>query len=203
MITSQVNVTGIRDIERRLGAFKSRAPVAMYRAINDSVSKTFTEMKKIPLEEFNVTAQKNVASSLKKHKASKSNLKGAVSANGERLDLYKFRHSLSGALAKAAVMKANSPKKLEKGSKKAFIASMRNGHIGIFERQGLAARRKTRKKGEQSKITKHNESIRELTGLSVPQMLKNKESMDRIKQVAAEYLDERLEHHIEYILSRG
>ena len=64
MITSQVNVTGIRDIERRLGAFKSRAPVAMYRAINDSVSKTFTEMKKVPLEEFNVTAQKNVASSL-------------------------------------------------------------------------------------------------------------------------------------------
>lgn len=202
MIVSQVDVTGIREVEQRLGRFKSQAPVAMYRAINDSVSKTFTEMKKVPGDEFHV-AQKNVAPSLKKHKASRSSLKGAISANGERLDLYKFKHSLSKGIAKAAVMKANSPKGLEKGDKKAFIATMGNGHMGIFERQGLVKNRKTRKKGRTNRITKHNESIRELTGLSVPQMLKNKESMERIKKVAAVRLNERLEHHINYILSRG
>lgn len=203
MIISQVDVTGIKDVERRLGELKNKAPVAMYRAINDSVSKTLTEMKKIPTEEFNVTAQKSVAKSLDSHKASRSNLKGSVSANGERIDLYKFKHSLSGALAKAAVLKGNSPKKLEKGEKKAFIASMGNDHKGIFERPGVAKKRKTRKKGLTSKITKHNELIRELTGLSVPQMLNNKESLERVRQVASERLTDRLEHHIAYILSRG
>ena len=32
MIVSQVDVTGIREVEQRLGRFKSQAPVAMYRA---------------------------------------------------------------------------------------------------------------------------------------------------------------------------
>lgn len=203
MIVSQVEVMGIREVEQRLGGLKNRAPDAMCRAINDEVSKTFTEMKKMPLEDFHVTSQKSVAKSLKKHKASRSSLKGAVSANGERIDLYKFKHSRSRGIAKAAVIKANSPKRLERGAKKAFIASMGNGHKGIFERQGLVKKRKTRKKGVSSRITKHNESIRELTGLSVPQMLKNEESMTRIKQVAGERLNERLQHHIDYILSGG
>lgn len=202
MIISQVDVAGIRDIEQRLGDFKNRAPVAMYRAINDSVSKTFTEMKKVPAEEFHV-AQKNVAPSLKKHKASKSSLKGAISARGERLDLYKFKHSLSKGITKAAVKKVNSPKELQKGDKKAFIATMSNGHTGIFERPGIKKMRHTRKPGRESTVTKHNELIRELTGLSVPQMLKNEESMERIKKVAATHLNKRLEHHINYILSRG
>ncbi len=202
MIILQTDMPRVKEIEQRMGKLKNQAPVAMYRAINDAVSKTRTEMKKVPQDDFHVV-QKGVAAELKPHKASRSNLKGSVSVSGERIDLYKFKHSLSGALAKAAVIKANSPKGLEKGEKKAFIASMGNGHMGIFERQGLVKKRKTRKKGLASRITTHNESIRELTGLSVPQMLKNEESMERIKQVAAERLNERLHHHIDYILSRG
>lgn len=45
MIISDVRITGIEDVERRLGSLKDKAPVAMYRAVNDSVSKSFTETK--------------------------------------------------------------------------------------------------------------------------------------------------------------
>ncbi len=202
MIISQVDVTGIREVERQLGELKNKAPVALCRAINDAVSKTRTEMKKVPQDEFHVQ-QKGVYKELKPHKASRSNLKGAVSASGERIDLYKFKRSLAGGIVKAAVIKANSPKTLEKGEKRAFIATVGNGHKGIFERQGIIKKRKTRKDGLSSRITKHNESIRELTGLSAPQMLNNEGAMHHIEHVAGETLSKRLQHHVDYILQRG
>jgi hypothetical protein len=202
MIISQVDVTGIAEVERRLGKFKSQAHVVMCRAINDAVSKTLTEMKKVPGDDFHIR-QKGVAPSLKPHKASRSRLKGAVSASGERVKLYKFKYKLSDAVVSAAVIKANAPKELVKGEKKAFIASMGNGHTGIFERQGLKHKMETRKKGSSSYITKHNETIRELTGLSVPQMLNNEDALKRINQTASECLNNRLQHHINYILSKG
>lgn len=202
MIVSQVDVTGIREVERRLGELKDKAPVALCRAINDAVSKTRTEMKKVPQDEFHVQ-QSGVYKELKPHKASKSNLKGAVSASGERIDLYKFKRSLASEIVKAAVIKPNSPKALEKGEKRAFIVTVGKDHKGIFERQGLLKKRKTRKAGLSSRITKHNESIRELTGLSAPQMLNNKEAIKRLEGVAGETLNNRLQHHVDYILQRG
>lgn len=47
---------------------------------------------------------KNVAPQIQTFKANKSNLKGVVFANGERISLYKFKHK-DGKVVKAAVLK--------------------------------------------------------------------------------------------------
>lgn len=202
MIISDVRITGIEDVERRLGSLKDKAPVAMYRAVNDSVSKSFTETKKAISANYHIT-QKNIAPSLKKLKASRSNLKGAVSAKGERISLYKFKHK-GGNPISAAVKKSNSPKPLD-GNPKAFIAVMKNAnggnHNGIFERKGLyKKKRKTTEYGRRVKINKHNEQIRELDGPAIPQMMNDKKTMERIKNMASETMQRRLEHHIQRIL---
>lgn len=201
MIIQDIEVPSIGTIEKRLGKLRARAPQALYRAINDAVSGAFTEEKKAASEKYNV-AQKNVAPTLRKAKASKSNLKGAVISTGKRIPLYDFKNK-DGDPISVAVKKGNSMKPLN-GDPKAFIATMKNGHIGIFERKGtLQKGRKTRRPGVQRTVNKHNERIRQLHSLSVPQMLKDEKMMGRIEDKAMDVLQKRLEHHIDYILKRG
>lgn len=201
MIVSNIEVPNIDEIEKRLGQFKAKAPQALYRAINNAVDKAFTEDKKAASEKYNV-AQKNVAPTLRKAKASKANLKGAVISTGERIPLYDFKHK-DGDPISVAVKKGNSMKPLS-GDPKAFIATMKNGHIGIFERKGtLQKGRKTRRPGVQRTVNKHNERIKQLHSLSVPQMLKDEKMMKQVEKAAMNRLHERLEHHIDRILQKG
>lgn len=70
----------------------------------------------------------------------------------------------------------------------AFVARMRSGHIGIFERTGAAG-------------SNGNDAIRELMGSSVPQMLGSKEVEERLAKETAEKFEERLQHEITRILN--
>lgn len=205
MIISNIDATNLELVKARLGSLKDRAPIALYRAINDSVAKTKTETKRAISKRYHI-AQKNVALHIYSFKANKSNLKGAITTKGEKISLYKFRIK-QGNPASAAVLRANSPKALEHDPK-AFIATMKNGsgsgHVGIFERKGLyAKKRKTTEYGKARKINKHNEQIRELFGPAIPQMMGREETMERIRATANETLQRRLEHHINYLLEKG
>ena len=66
----------------------------------------------------------------------------------------------------------------------AFIAKMKSGHIGIFER-----------------ITSKRFPIEEKMGLSAAQMVKNEVIMEKLTQEAQEKVDERLKHEIDRILN--
>ena len=55
MIVSNIEVANIKEIKLRMGSLKNKAPIAMYRAINDSVSKTFTETKKVISANYHIT----------------------------------------------------------------------------------------------------------------------------------------------------
>lgn len=70
----------------------------------------------------------------------------------------------------------------------AFVARMRSGHTGIFERTGGV----TSGGGEQ---------LRELMGSSVPQMLGSPEVEDALAREAMEKLEERLDHETMAILN--
>lgn len=70
----------------------------------------------------------------------------------------------------------------------AFVAQMKSGHIGIFERTG-------------GKTSGGDAEIKELMGSSVPQMLGNDEVRESLAEKTAAKLDERLEHEVNRILS--
>ncbi len=65
----------------------------------------------------------------------------------------------------------------------AFIAQMKSGHVGIFERNG-------------SKSISSGDAISEVMGSSVPQMLGSEEVSEKLGQEAMEKFDERLEHEV-------
>ncbi len=88
-----------------------------------------------------------------------------------------------GIEASAHQLKSTAPKQLTN----TFIAMMKSGHIGIFERV-------TNDKA-------NNRKIKELMGSAVPQMLGSKEVEKRLAEGAAEVFNKRLEHETLRILN--
>lgn len=70
----------------------------------------------------------------------------------------------------------------------AFTAKMKSGHIGIFERTGEVTSTGT-------------DGIKEIMGLSVPQMLGNKEVAEKISIDTEKKFEERLDHEVTRILN--
>ena len=70
----------------------------------------------------------------------------------------------------------------------AFTAKMKSGHIGIFERTGGSSSRGA-------------DAIKEIMGLSVPQMLGNQEVAENITIDAGKKFEERLDHEITRVLN--
>lgn len=84
-----------------------------------------------------------------------------------------------GINAKAHVFKATSPYFLDD----TFVATMKSGHTGIFERTG-------------TKTDNSRDKLTEKMGLSIPQMVGNEEVRENITDEAWKKFDERLDHEI-------
>ena len=72
----------------------------------------------------------------------------------------------------------------------AFVAAMKSGHVGIFERTG-------------GSTSSGGDAIRELMGSSVPQMLGSQTVTEALTREAMDYFETRLEHEIARILQGG
>lgn len=153
-------------------------------AINRGLSHTKTQAFKRVKTVYTVKQSAlNEATTTKIQKASTGNLAGYVSFSGVKIPLYKFqvtpKEPRKGQKVRAAVMKGGGAT-----FDSAFIAKMRSGHIGIFER-----------------ITSRRLPIEEKMGLSAAQMVKNEVIMDQLTKEAQEKVDERLKHEIDRILN--
>ncbi|MBR3767531.1 MAG: hypothetical protein IKL10_04735 [Clostridia bacterium] len=89
-----------------------------------------------------------------------------------------------GAAAFGHLLQDTAPVKFDN----AFVAQMKSGHIGIFERTGGAA-------------SDGGDEIREIMGLSVPQMLGHKEVEEKLTDEAMEVFTKRLDDNILRILN--
>lgn len=199
MIIQKVEVTGIEDVERRLGNLKAKAPAVVARAINRAVTNAKKNMAKETSDKYFISSG-NVRSTIRTTKASQSRLEAAAISSGAGIALSKFKvnpgttvkqkgkkvRSRSPKVYKAGVEKAGGVKPLD-GNPKAFIAVMRrSGHVGVFERES----------GDSL-------PIKQLYGPSVPQMIKNEEIMKKINDEANKTLQKRIDAEIANLLRKG
>lgn len=70
----------------------------------------------------------------------------------------------------------------------AFVARMKSGHVGIFERTGGVT-------------STGNDALKELMGSSVPQMVDNEDVQQALVDEAMKKFDERLDHEINVIIN--
>jgi hypothetical protein len=194
LIVSEVKVTGIEDVEKRLGNMKAKAPLVVSRAINRAISNVKKNMGKETSSNYYISSGE-VKKTVKVVKASKSSLKAAAISSGSGIALSKFKvnpgtpvryrgKSRSPSVYKAGVKKSGV--KALDGNPKAFIAIMKSGHKGVFEREG-----------------RESLPLKQLYGPSVPQMVKNDDVMKIINKDANETLQKRINVEINNVLRKG
>lgn len=195
MIIEQIEFTGVKEVEGRLGKLKSKSPDVIARAINRAANNARKNMVKETSDRYFIKGA-DVRNTISIAKASKSRLKAAIISNGPGIALSKFKvnpgtpvryrgKSRSPKVYKAGVEKSGGVKPLD-GDPKAFIAIMRSGHKGVFTR-----------------TTEHSLPIKQLYGPSVPQMLKNEKIMQAVNEDVNRTLQKRIDAEINNVLRKG
>ena len=163
MIVSEIKVSGIEDVEKRLGNMKKNAPTVVSRAINRAIQNVKKNMGKETSERYFITSGE-VKKTVNVTKATKSRLQAAAISQGAGIALSKFKvnpktpvryrgASRSPKVYRAGVKKAGGVKPLD-GNPKSFVAVMKSGHVGVFSRTSAKSL-----------------PIKQLYGPSVPQMV--------------------------------
>lgn len=192
MIT--VDAEKLKEVERRLGQYPKKAPLAIMRALNRTAANVKTNASKKVREEYTAKA-KDVNSTFTVRRASKSSLSAAVESSAGALGLDKFkvspkepRHNKPPKALKVQVKKSGGAKRIVG----AFVASV-NGNK-VFKRQP-GAKGKKGKGGNWTALP-----IERLFGPPVPQMLDNRSVRAFVEQEAAKTFDNRLDHEIKRIM---
>lgn len=153
---------------------------AINRGLSHAKTQAFRQVKRVYAVKQTAL---NETTTTRIQKASTGNLAGSVSFSGVKIPLYQFqvtpKEPRKGQKVRAGVMKGGG-----ETFDHAFLAKMRSGHIGIFER-----------------LTSKRLPIEEIMGLSAAQMVQNQVIIDQLTEEAQKKVDERLEHEIERILN--
>ncbi len=173
----------------RVSLLLDSIPKGAERALSNSINRGLIRVKSGATKGIKETYKVNPAALNKVtntiiNKASTGNLVGYVSFSGYKIPLYKFSVSpkkpSTGKKVKASVKVGSG----ETEFSTAFIANMKNGHTGVFER-----------------VTRKRTPVSELMGLSAAQMVANEKIMDELEKEAQELVNARVEHEITRILN--
>lgn len=179
----QVDPSMIEQVQQQLGQFQSRAPGAIANALNRAMTTVATAVPKEVREEYHVKAG-DVSKTIKKKRASRSNLSAEVRSSGSPIGLEKFKVSPKTVNPKRkSQLKISVKKSGAKTVVGAFIANI-NG-IKVFKR-----------------VAKPRLPIEHLFGPSVPQMIDDEPRVQRINQKGADMFNTRINHEISRILGQ-
>lgn len=184
-----VDTEELKRIAVELKAFPNVAPKAMSAALNRTISTVKTDMRREAVAEYEVKGS-DVAKSLSVKKASPARLSAEALSKGRPLALSHFKFKpkkpMAGKTRRKVLVKVKKSSGFTEIKIKppAFVQNP-NGATNIFAREG------------ESRLP-----IKRLYSLSVPQMISNKEVMNRITEKAHETLDKRVKHEIEYRLKK-
>lgn len=196
MIETRIEVDSIEEVRKRLGSLSNKAPSVIANAINRTTTNIKKTMAQETAKRYNITSGE-VKKTITISRATRARLQGAAVSKASPIALAKFKVSPNRKVTYTSKGKP-SPKaykvSVEKGpaskpldvDPKAFIAVMKSGHQGLFRRK-----------------TDSSLPIKQLFGPSVPQMIKNDGSMERIQAEAESTLQKRIDAEIENILRRG
>jgi hypothetical protein len=170
-----------------LSGIPKGASKAFYNVINRGLEKVKTQSGKSVAKTYRIS-QKDFKSetNIREKKATQTDLAGQIVFAGTSIPLMKFKvnpKEQKKQTVSVAVLRESGGERL----KHAFIAKMKSGHIGVFERTTSSTWRLP---------------IDELYGPAAAGMIENVENRKEIETVAQEIIDKRIEHEISRILNR-
>lgn len=212
MSTIKVEVIGadkFKEAEQQLADIPGGMERALKSAIERSVSYLRTQSTKEIRERYDIT-RKNIRAeqNVKVRYRYFSGIEAQITFRGNKIPLYRYGGSspkkptvnaektvmaiVNGKLRPVHPGIAASGHQLVSTSpttfNNAFVAQMKSGHVGIFERTG-------------GKTATGDAEIKELMGSSVPQMLGSEEVRESLGQKTYDKFEERLNHEVNRILA--
>ena len=208
-----VDATGQAALERA-EKLLAGIPRGVTAAVNDAMSRAASRLRtdsskaireRYDISATNIRANENIQVTRSYHG---SGVSASVTFSGAKIPLHRFggaspamprqdtekwvRAKVNGqwltvhpgTAASGHQLKSTSPERFQN----AFVAQMRSGHVGIFERTGGAA-------------SGGSDEIKEVMGSSVPQMLGSREVAEKLTNAAMETFEERLNRNITAILN--
>lgn len=179
----EVDVGQMENIERLLGHIPGAVPKAVSRAINRAIDSVKTEAARKVRETYYIK-NKDIMDTVKVKKSSPSDLMAEFVSRGSAMPVIKFQVNPKKPQPKRKKQIIVRVKRGEGGTiMGAFVAKMRNGRIGVYNRVGRA-----------------RFPIVERYGPAVPQMLGEDGVREYIESKAQETLEKRLDHEIDRLL---
>lgn len=198
-----VDTENIERARRMLAGIPGGADKAIARAINKSASKAVTEVIKGIRKNYRIQSPKARKYGTYIARAKPGNLAAKINIKGRVLSLSYFDTNPKEPAREVPFARV---KKGGGGNlPRAFVAQMKTGHIGVFERssqkmmRGKGPRRKKRGEGR----TKGVLAIRELYGPSAAYMAKNEEIHASMALSVRNTFNTNLEAQISKMLARG
>ncbi len=193
-----ISVPDLAEVQAQMGTMKSQAPTVVQRAINNTIKQVSRDVGKQAKQKY-IVSQPEVRKTLQITKATRRNLTGVVSSSDEKKPrLYGFRvlpkEVITQPEAKPEAYAARIKKRVKEkelkgnsGRSKAFVAKMK-GHIGVFERM----------KGV--KTSSGEEKLAELYGMSIPDMVGNREVAFEIQRNGQNLLEDEIRKQIRRVM---
>lgn len=179
----QFTAEQIEKAQEALKFVPEKLPGVLSRAINRAAESARTEAGRKAREQYYIK-QRDVVSTIRIRQATPDDLAAIVISRGNLVPLTKFRVTPNRP---QPTRKSPIIVRVKKGGggpiKHAFVARMRSGHLGVFNRAG-----------------KKRLPIMERYGPSVPEMLNSDTVSQYVEAKASEVLEKRLEHEIERVL---
>lgn len=194
-VYADVDSKDMKQIKKILKQLGDDGPNVLKLAINDTARKAKTGLAKNVSKAYAIK-QKDFKQFETIQYATKSKLSAKVNIRSQVLTVYKYFQykpnvpGIGGRGARIKVLKNESLS--EVGTPKLFIATMKSGHTGIFQR------RPDKKRGEPKEI-------REMLGPSAPNLAYNKKNgayNEDFQREINEYLMQRIHHQMDRILSQ-
>ena len=181
--------TNIQDVIDRLNAAAKETRPAVMRALNKMVARIKVRAARAVLDSGYKLQIKDIKKAIKINRANSARLRAEAVASGRLIPLIKYNARPIGAGVSVDVMNGR------KTVSHAFIATMPNGHKGVFERYGPMVNRAGRKYGQ----SKQHQRIRELFGPGIPDALANKAVAQAMVDLIGKDFPPFLEHELEWL----
>lgn len=192
----EIDIKELERAKKTLQGIENGIERVATSAINHSLSKAKTKLKRKITETYYIKSS-DIEKTLSIKKANFSTLAGTISSRSKRTSLPKMKLKKSGKDLLVGIKKENGVQLLSGKSElfgKPFIARMKNGHIGVFQR-------KTRRRiGIGKKADEQENPIQELYTSSIPQMAGEKGVQKYIEEEAGKMVNERFIHEVDRIL---
>jgi hypothetical protein len=180
-----LNTENIEHTQKALAGIKGGAEKALSRSLNKAVKGIRTDAVRSAREEY-VAKAKDIRSTIRLKTSRSNNLTASAVSRGQRIDLYKFKIRKQNAKQKRPVMVQVKNDGTMKPLFRAFVATMKGGHTGIFERVG-----------------KKQLPIIALTGPAAPTMIGSEAVRTSIEENALRRFEKELDHQIIYLMEGG